>query len=196
MFSLYIQPAANFLPPKRDSITSTPSPEIIHADNRDDAEVSTSDNHNHRDPIAFLYYSIVLTTFTVIVAIVIGVIQLLSLIDSAVGPKGKFWEGVETASDYYDAIGGGICGCFVIIGAVSVLLFKPWKRWVMKGRERAAAEDEEGGYHDDDFGGVAGGSDLLGGEAGGSSAAGETETAGKEVAASQVSVKPARPPQV
>jgi high-affinity nickel-transport protein len=63
---------------------------------------------NHRDPVAFLYYSIVLTTLTVIVAIVVGVIQLLSLILNATDAKGKFWDGVQVAGDYYDAIGGGI----------------------------------------------------------------------------------------
>ena len=176
MFSLYIQPAANFLPPqKRDSITSTT--EIISGEevlgnnnniniNEEDQEinnniqppassaaaVAAADSSSSRDPVAFLYYSIVLTTLTVIVAIVIGVIQLLSMIASAVNPKGKFWDGVQTAGDYYDAIGGGICGCFVIVGILSVFTYNPWKRWMVRrhGMDATtdviiAADEEEGG---------------------------------------------------
>jgi High-affinity nickel-transport protein len=58
-----------------------------------------------RGAIAVLYYSIVLTGFTVLVAIVIGVIQLLTLIDNVASPSGEFWEGVGRAGDSYDIIG-------------------------------------------------------------------------------------------
>lgn len=57
------------------------------------------------DKIAILYYSIVLTLITVIIAVVIGVIQLLSLIMNAAKPTGKFWDGVAVASEHYDIIG-------------------------------------------------------------------------------------------
>ena len=57
------------------------------------------------DKIATLYYGCVLTGITVVVAIVIGTIQLLTLIDSVANPHGKFWEGVETANNNYDIIG-------------------------------------------------------------------------------------------
>lgn len=58
-----------------------------------------------RDQIAILYYSIVLTAITVIIAIAIGVIQLLTLILNVAEPKGKFWDGVGFAGDHYEAIG-------------------------------------------------------------------------------------------
>jgi high-affinity nickel-transport protein len=142
MFSLYIQPAANFLPAK-------PS-------NSSDASSTTSDgdelpqsHNNHRDPIAFLYYSIVLTTLTVIVAIVIGVIQLLTLILNVTDATGKFWDGVQVAGDYYDAIGGGICGCFIIFGGLSVLVYKPWRRWMDQRHGKKPVNDEER-YQDED----------------------------------------------
>lgn len=57
------------------------------------------------DKIAILYYSIVLTVITVIIALIIGVIQLLSLIMNAAEPTGKFWDGVAVASEHYDIIG-------------------------------------------------------------------------------------------
>ncbi|KNG82693.1 nickel transport protein [Aspergillus nomiae NRRL 13137] len=136
MLSLYIQPAANFLPPKEDS--STAETPLIGEDH----EIAPS--QNHRDPIAFLYYSIVLTCLTVVVAIVIGVIQLLTLVLNVAEPTGKFWDGVQTAGDYYDAIGGGICGLFIIIGALSVVVYKPWRRWVARRHGKTIVTDEEG----------------------------------------------------
>ena len=57
------------------------------------------------DQIAILYYSIVLTVITVIVAVVIGTIQLLNLILNVANPQGKFWDGVGAAGDHFDIIG-------------------------------------------------------------------------------------------
>lgn len=122
MLSLYIQPAAHFLPSERHLTASTRPVQLPTTDN----------TRNQRDPIAFLYYSIVLTSLTVIVALVIGVIQLLTMIDSVVGPEGKFWEGVETAGDYYDAIGAGICGLFLVFSGLSVVLYPYWRKWIGK----------------------------------------------------------------
>lgn len=57
------------------------------------------------DRIAILYYSIILTLITVVVAMIIGFIQLLSLIANVSEPSGKFWQGVAVAGDHYDVIG-------------------------------------------------------------------------------------------
>jgi high-affinity nickel-transport protein len=141
MFSLYIQPAANFLPPKPDSAVSETTSDIT-------SDELPHSRDNHRDPVAFLYYSIVLTVLTVVVAIVIGAIQLLTLILNATGATGKFWDGVRVAGDYYDAIGGGICGCFIIVGGLSVLVYKPWRRWMERRHKRPAVNDEEPGQDD------------------------------------------------
>ncbi|KAL4820027.1 high-affinity nickel-transport protein-domain-containing protein [Aspergillus spinulosporus] len=149
MLALYVQPATNFLPPKRTDSTTSQSP-LMSTEPTADA-VSNPDDpittpQNHRDPVAFLYYSIVLTTLTVIVAIIIGIIQLLTLILNVVEPTGRFWDGVQTAGDYYDVIGGGICGAFLVFGILSVFVYKPWRRWIGKryGRNVASAGDEEG----------------------------------------------------
>ncbi len=58
-----------------------------------------------KDQIAILYYSIVLTLITVAVAMVIGIIQLLSLILHVAEPTGRFWDGVQVAGDHYEVIG-------------------------------------------------------------------------------------------
>ena len=61
-----------------------------------------------KDLIAILYYSIVLTVVTILVAIVIGVIQLLSLILNVAEPTGPFWDSVGVAGDHYDIIGSSV----------------------------------------------------------------------------------------
>ena len=58
-----------------------------------------------KDQIAILYYSIVLTVITIVVAIVIGTLQALSLILNVAEPTGKFWDGVEKAGEKYEIIG-------------------------------------------------------------------------------------------
>lgn len=94
-----------------------------------------------RSPLTFLYYSIVLTALTVVVALIIGVIQLLSLllnvaVSEETAEKSQFWHGVEMAGEYYDVIGGAICGSFVVVGIISVLCYRPWRRWVDQERAR------------------------------------------------------------
>lgn len=58
-----------------------------------------------KDQIAILYYSIVLTVITVVVAMVIGIIQLLTLVLNVAEPSGRFWHGVEVAGANFDVIG-------------------------------------------------------------------------------------------
>lgn len=97
-----------------------------------------------RDTIAILYYSIVLSAITVLVALCIGILQLLSLIANF--STGTFWDGVNDVSDHYDIIGGGICGSFVVFGVLSVLVYKPWRRWVERSRvRRVSNEDTQSG---------------------------------------------------
>ncbi|KAJ5684575.1 uncharacterized protein N7477_000920 [Penicillium maclennaniae] len=185
MFSLYIQPSANFLPPKRDSVipdnaSETPENELPQS------------HDNHRDPIAFLYYSIVLTTLTVIVAIVIGVIQLLTMILNVTDAKGKFWDGVQVAGDYYDVIGGGICGCFLVVGVLSVLCYKPWRRWMDRRHGKTVVSDEER-YRD---GALESGDDtgIVAHNAGSRVERGQTEVVGK--GGSQLTVKAPHEPHI
>ena len=69
-----------------------------------------------KDPVATLYYSIVLTVLTVAVAVVIGSIQLLTLVLNVAPPNmttGVFWEGVSRAGERFDVIGESVVSCFV-----------------------------------------------------------------------------------
>jgi high-affinity nickel-transport protein len=95
-----------------------------------------------QDPLIFLYYSTILTGVTVIVALVIGVIQLLSLILNVAEPTGKFWDGVAVAGDHYDVIGGSICGLFLVVGVAAIFFYSKFRRWVYATRERNLAAKE------------------------------------------------------
>ncbi|CAK7218098.1 hypothetical protein SCUCBS95973_003374 [Sporothrix curviconia] len=81
-----------------------------------------------RDTVAILYYSIVLTGITIVVAAFIGVIQVLTLVSNVASPTGRFWDGVGAIGDNFDIVGGSICGLFVLAGIGSVLVYKPWRR--------------------------------------------------------------------
>jgi len=96
-----------------------------------------------QDQIAILYYSIVLTVITIIVAIIIGAIQLLLLILHVVEPTGRFWDGVGAAGDAYDIIGGCIIMSFVVFGTLSVLVYRPWRRRVDRRRAMYAVGQPE-----------------------------------------------------
>jgi len=93
-----------------------------------------------RDIVAILYYSIVLTGITIFVSAFIGVIQVLSLVENVAEPEGPFWDGVGAIGDNFDIIGGSICGVFLLVGIVSVILYRPWRRR-MERRRAALMED-------------------------------------------------------
>lgn len=102
-----------------------------------------------RDPYAILYYNIILTGLTVVVAVVIGLLQLLGLI-LAVRPdmNGPFWDGVAAAQDAYDIIGGAVCAAFVVVGLSSVLLYKPWRAWIGRCRPETRQPDSQSVVHE------------------------------------------------
>jgi len=100
---------------------------------------SSSDTSvNSQDPIPTLYYSILLTTLTIFVAIIIATIQFLTLAlnirtptnDSDEQHLNKFWTGVVAAGDHFDIIGGSIVGMFILTGILGVVFYKPWRHWV------------------------------------------------------------------
>lgn len=120
---------------------------------------SSNNDINSQDPIPTLYYSILLTTLTILVAIIIGTIQFLTLALNIRTPANdsddqqqhlsKFWNGVVAAGDHFDIIGGSIVGMFILTGILGVISYKPWRRW-MDGRHPR----QPGGYnlkdsHDD-----------------------------------------------
>jgi len=82
------------------------------------------------DPKTRLYYSIVLTLVSILVALVIAVIQLLTLILNTAHPTNRLWDSVERLGDRYDIVGGVIIGLFVLVGLLSAVGHRLWKdKW-------------------------------------------------------------------
>ena len=69
-----------------------------------------------------LFHSILLTSLSIGIAVTIGIIQLLTLIYNICTPSGPFWDGVNYLGDHYDVIGGIICGAFLVIGIMGVVI--------------------------------------------------------------------------
>lgn len=96
------------------------------------------DGQEERDEIAPLYYNTVLTTTTVVVALVIGTFQVLGMAGAILGDRATCgaWNGINAIGDHYEAVGGGVCGLFVVAGVGSVLCYKPWRRWLLRRARR------------------------------------------------------------
>lgn len=98
-------------------------------------------NSTLHNPLIFLYYSTLLTALTVLVALIIGLIQLFSLLQNVIKPEpeGRFWDGVTALGDHYDIVGGVIAGGFVLVGVGGVLGWPRFKRWIGEKRRRYEA---------------------------------------------------------
>ena len=93
-------------------------------------------NSTLHNPLIFLYYSTLLTALTVLVALIIGMVQLFSLLQNVIKPEpqGKFWDAVTALSDHYDIVGGSIAGGFVLVGILGVFAWPHFKRWIEEKR--------------------------------------------------------------
>lgn len=83
------------------------------------------------DKVLRLYYAIVLTLMSVLVALTIGLLQMFTLIRETRHLEGSFWDGVGRAGEHYDVIGGCIVAGFVVIVAASALL-----HWLYMRRQK------------------------------------------------------------
>ncbi|GAB0135283.1 hypothetical protein EsDP_00003626 [Epichloe bromicola] len=105
-----------------------------------------------RDAVALLYYQIVLSGITVVVSAFVGVVQVLSLVQNVAGPQGPVWDGVSAIGDHFDIIGGSICGVFLLVGIVAVILYRPWRRRMDRLNHGLATAEEESIHDSEDPG--------------------------------------------
>jgi nickel/cobalt transporter (NiCoT) family protein len=141
MLTLYILPSGTTKPkPGTNNEITNPNDLEQQQQQQQQQEQGRPQSQRAKDPLTFLYYSIILTGLTVTVAFVIGTIQLLTLIlhvgPPSTNPTSRFWRGVEAAADHYDIVGGAICGSFVVFGGLAVLLYGPWRRWIENRRRQ------------------------------------------------------------
>jgi high-affinity nickel-transport protein len=98
-----------------------------------------------RDPIAILYYSIVLTAITVVVSAFVAIVQVFSLVMRVQEPEGKFWDGVKQLTDNFDIVGGSICTLFVVVGVGSIIVYRPWRKRIERNERMLQWDSEAGG---------------------------------------------------
>jgi nickel/cobalt transporter (NiCoT) family protein len=75
-------------------------------------------------PLRKVYYNLVITAVSVIVAVLVGGIEGLGLIGDRLGLSGWFWEGVGSLNDNFNGVGFGIICLFIMAWIGSVLIYR------------------------------------------------------------------------
>jgi high-affinity nickel-transport protein len=75
-------------------------------------------------PIRKLYYNLTITLVSVVVAVLIGGIELLGLLGDRLGLSGWFWRAIGGLNDNLNALGFLIIGVFVATWAGSVAFYR------------------------------------------------------------------------
>ncbi|WP_428486403.1 HoxN/HupN/NixA family nickel/cobalt transporter [Rhodopila sp.] len=75
-------------------------------------------------PIRKLYYNMVITAMSVVVAVLIGGIEGLGLIGDRLGLNGWFWDGIGLLNDNFNGLGFAIIGVFILAWVVSLIIYR------------------------------------------------------------------------
>lgn len=75
-------------------------------------------------PIRKLYYNLIITAVSVVVAVLIGSIEGLGLIGGRFGLGGWFWDGIGHLNANFNGLGFAIIGVFVLAWVGSVLVYR------------------------------------------------------------------------
>jgi high-affinity nickel-transport protein len=83
----------------------------------------------YQKPMRKIYYNLVITALSVLVAVGVGSIEALGLVADRLDPQGGwFWEGVAMLNHHFGVIGYAIVGLFLVSWAFSAWLYR-WRRW-------------------------------------------------------------------
>ncbi|MGH7068470.1 MAG: HoxN/HupN/NixA family nickel/cobalt transporter, partial [Acetobacteraceae bacterium] len=75
-------------------------------------------------PMRKLYYNLVITAVSVIVALLIGGIEGLGLLAGQLGLRGSFWDGIGTLNENFGGLGFAIIGVFILAWVASLLIYR------------------------------------------------------------------------
>jgi high-affinity nickel-transport protein len=75
-------------------------------------------------PMRKLYYNLVITAVSVVVAVLIGGIEGLGLIGNQLGLEGWFWDGIGSLNDNFNGIGFVIAGVFIFAWVASLIIYR------------------------------------------------------------------------
>ena len=94
--------------------------------------------HAFMKPIRKLYYNLITTFLSVLVALVIGGIEALALIGGQLELEGPLWDAIGTASDNVGTLGYVIVVFFIVSWLISYVIYRA------KGFDRLGAQSESG----------------------------------------------------
>ena len=75
-------------------------------------------------PMRKLYYNLVITAVSVVVAVLIGGIEGLGLIGDQLGLKGWLWDGIGALNDNFNGLGFAIIGVFILAWVASLIIYR------------------------------------------------------------------------
>jgi high-affinity nickel-transport protein len=75
-------------------------------------------------PIRKLYYNLIITAVSVVVAVLIGGIEVLGLIGDQFGLSGGFWAGIGHLNDNFNGLGFAIVGVFIVAWIGSMIAYR------------------------------------------------------------------------
>jgi nickel/cobalt transporter (NiCoT) family protein len=75
-------------------------------------------------PVRKLFYNMTITATSVLVALLVGGIEVFSIIGSRLGLHGTFWNGISGASNNFGELGFIIIGVFVVSWLASIAVYR------------------------------------------------------------------------
>jgi high-affinity nickel-transport protein len=75
-------------------------------------------------PVRKLYYNMNITLVSIVVALLVGAIEALSIVSGQLRLTGGFWERLSSLSDNFGTLGFAIIGVFIVSWGVSTLIYK------------------------------------------------------------------------
>jgi nickel/cobalt transporter (NiCoT) family protein len=79
------------------------------------------------NPIRKIWYNLTITAISVVVALLIGGVDALSLVAGNLGLEGGFWDAIGSLNGWLANFGYLVVGIFLVSWAISYLLYR-WQR--------------------------------------------------------------------
>jgi len=76
------------------------------------------------NPVRKLFYNLSITLISVVVAVVIGGIEVLGLVAEKLGLTGGLWDAVNIAADNFGVLGYLVIGIFIASWLVSFVIYR------------------------------------------------------------------------
>ena len=75
-------------------------------------------------PIRKLFYNMSITLISVLVALVVGTLETLSIISGQLNFAGPFWDFIGNLNDHFGEVGAGIVVIFILSWGISTLVYR------------------------------------------------------------------------